>query len=96
LRPCRVRHPVQPPDTLRFALGCPLLVQVGTKDRIAPPDVGRRAAAKAGLRAELREYPVDHLDVYDGPGRDAMLADQIDFARRALDEVSPVMRRGAM
>jgi pimeloyl-ACP methyl ester carboxylesterase len=83
---------------IRFAsrVGCPLLVQVGTKDRIAPPDVGRRAAAKAGLRAELREYPVDHLDVYDGRGRDAMLADQIDFARRALDEVSPVMGRGAM
>ena len=83
---------------IRFAsrVGCPLLVQVGTKDRIAPPDVGRRAAAKSGLRAELREYAVDHLDVYDGRGRDAMLADQIDFARRALDEVSPVMRRVAM
>ena len=75
---------------VRFAsrVGCPLLVQVGIKDRIAPPDGGRRAAAKAGILAELREYPVDHLDVYDGGGRDAMLADQIDFVRRALDEVS--------
>jgi uncharacterized protein len=62
-------------------------VQVGTKDKFAPPGAGRRAAAKAGRQAELREYPVDHLDVYDGPGRDEMLADQIDFARRAVGRI---------
>jgi uncharacterized protein len=74
---------------IRFArrVGCPLLIQVGTKDKFAPPSGGRRAAAKARPRAELREYPVDHLDVYDGPGRDEMLADQIDFARRAVDQM---------
>jgi pimeloyl-ACP methyl ester carboxylesterase len=69
-------------------LECPLLIQVGTEDKIAPPDGARRAAAKAGPRAELREYPVDHLDVYDGPGRDKMLSDQIDFARRAVERKS--------
>jgi uncharacterized protein len=69
-------------------LECPLLIQVGTEDKIAPPDGARRAAAKAGPRAELREYPVDHLDVYDGPGRDELLSDQIDFARRAVERKS--------
>ena len=69
-------------------LECPLLIQVGTEDTIAPPDGARRAAAKAGPRAELREYPVDHLDVYDGPGRDELLTDQIDFARRAVERKS--------
>ena len=69
-------------------LECPLLIQVGTEDKIAPPDGARRAAAKAGPRAELREYPVDHLDVYDGPGRDELLTDQIDFARRAVERKS--------
>jgi uncharacterized protein len=74
---------------IRFAkrVACPLLVQVGTNDKLAPPRAGRRATAKAGCQAELREYQVDHLDVYDGPGRDEMLADQIDFARRAVGRV---------
>jgi hypothetical protein len=28
------------------------------------------------------------LDVYDGPGRDKMLTEQIDFARRAVERKS--------
>jgi hypothetical protein len=69
-------------------LACPLLIQVGTEDTIAPPNGARRAAAKAGPRAELRDYPVDHLDVHDGPGRDELLSDQMDFARRAVERNS--------
>src|ERR1700740_614283 len=74
---------------IRFAkrVACSLLVLVGTNEQVAPPRAGRRATAKAGCQAELREYQVDHLDVYDGPGRDEMLADQIDFARRAVGRV---------
>lgn len=63
---------------------CPLLVQVGTNDGITSPRTGHRAAAKAGPRAELREYPFDHLGVYAGPGHERALADQLDFLRRAL------------
>jgi pimeloyl-ACP methyl ester carboxylesterase len=77
-------------------LECPLLIQVGTEDTIAPTDDARRTAAKAGHRAELREYPVDHLDVYDGPGRDKMLSDQIDFARRAVGPMSPAAKTDAV
>lgn len=66
-------------------LTCPLLIQVGTEDKIAPPDGARRTAAKAGHRAQLREYPVDHMSVYVGSGREMLLADQIDFARRAVE-----------
>ena len=74
---------------IRFAkrLDCPLLVQVGTNDKMAPPATGRRATAKAGRQAEFREYPVDHLDVYERPGCDEILADQIDFARRTVGRV---------
>jgi hypothetical protein len=36
----------------------------------------------------MREYPVDHLDVYDGPERDELLTDQIGFARRAVERKS--------
>lgn len=71
---------------IRFAsrVGCPLLVQAGTSDTICPPQAARRAAAKAGARGELREYPVDHLDVYAGPGQERALADQLAFLRRCL------------
>ncbi|MGB6457440.1 MAG: alpha/beta fold hydrolase [Streptosporangiaceae bacterium] len=70
---------------IRFAsrVRCPLLVQVGSSDSICPPPAGRRAAAKAGSRAELREYPVDHLDVYAGAWQERALADQLDFLGRA-------------
>ena len=71
---------------IRFAsrVSCPLLVQVGTSDSICPPPAGRRAVAKAGARAELREYPVDHVDVYSGAGQEQALADQLDFLHRCL------------
>ena len=65
-------------------MSCPLLVQVGTSDSICPPQAGRRAVAKAGARAELREYPVDHVDVYVGAWQERALADQLDFLRRCL------------
>ena len=71
---------------IRFAsrVSCPLLVQVGTSDSICPPQAGRRAVPKAGARAELREYPVDHVDVYVGAWQERALADQLDFLRRCL------------
>ena len=71
---------------VRFAsrVSCPLLVQVGTSDNICPPQAGRRAVPKAGARAELREYPVDHVDVYAGAWQERALDDQLDFLRRCL------------
>ncbi|MEU9294391.1 alpha/beta fold hydrolase [Streptomyces sp. NPDC048266] len=72
------------PTTFVARLTCPLLVQIGTKDRIAPPDAARRTARKAGRRAELHQYPVDHLDVYAGPGQRHVLVDQLDFLTRVL------------
>ena len=71
---------------IRFAsrVSCPLLVQVGTSDSICPPQAGRRAVPKAGARAELREYPVDHVDVYAGAWQERALDDQLDFLRRCL------------
>ena len=83
---------------IRFAsrVSCPLLVQVGTSDTICPPAAGRRAAAKAGPLAELREYPVDHLDVYAGAWQEQALADQLDFLRRCAQPASaPAGERGS-
>lgn len=64
---------------------CPMLVQVGANDQVAPPNAARRTAKKAGRRAQLREYPVDHFDVYQGPWQRRALADQLDFFSRVLD-----------
>ena len=75
-------------------VSCPLLVQVGTIDTICPPAAGRRAAAKAGPHAELREYPVDHLDVYAGAWQQRVLADQLGFLRRVQPASAAAGERG--
>ena len=77
--------PVNRPITAAGRLGCPILVQVGTHDRVAPPVAARRTAKKAGASALLCEYPVDHFDVYDGPWQQRMLRDQIGFLTRVLE-----------
>ena len=72
------------PITKAGKLTCPILVQPGTDDRIAPPAAARKAARRAGYWAQLREYPADHLDFYDGPWQQRVLADQLDFLERDL------------
>lgn len=72
------------PITKAGKLTCPILVQPGTDDRIAPPAAARKAARRAGYWAQLREYPADHLDFYDGPWQQRVLADQLDFLKHDL------------
>jgi pimeloyl-ACP methyl ester carboxylesterase len=64
-------------------VSCPLLVQVGDHDSVAPPQAARAAARKA--RAELRAYPIDHFDVYTGHWQKRALSDQVAFLHRHLD-----------
>ncbi|HUR04997.1 MAG TPA: alpha/beta hydrolase [Nonomuraea sp.] len=70
------------PGRLASRLTCPVLVQVGENDSVAPPAAARRAAARAGRHAELLTYPVDHFDVYAGPWQRQALADQLEFLSR--------------
>lgn len=65
-------------------LRSPILVQLGTNDRVAPAAAARRTAKKAGPLAQLREYPVDHFDVYEGRWQRRALADQLGFLKSAL------------
>ncbi|MEU0405320.1 alpha/beta fold hydrolase [Streptomyces sp. NPDC006197] len=81
------------PTTFVGRLACPILVQIGTRDRIAPAGAARRTARRAGRYGELREYPVDHLDVYAGPGQQRALADQLDFLSRVLGPARPGRHR---
>lgn len=65
-------------------LHCPWLVCVGEADRVAKPGPAI-AAARRAPKGELRTYPgLDHFDVYDGVGHEALIADQLDFLERHL------------
>ncbi len=77
------------PGRVAHRLRTPLLVQYGEHDAVAPPAAAKRAAVKAGRYAEVRSYPVDHFDVYQGEWQQRALADQIEFLSRHLS-TSPV------
>lgn len=83
------RHALQAaanrPTAFAGRLACPMLMQIGTNDAVVPPSAARRAAKKAGYGAQLREYPVDHLDVFQDPWRQQALVDQLEFLTRVLD-----------
>lgn len=68
-------------------VGCPMLVQVGAQDTIVAPGPGEAMAAR--VRAELRSYPADHFDVYEGPVHERVLRDQLEFLSRHLAVQAP-------
>ena len=72
------------PGRVAHQLRTPLLVQYGERDAVAPPAAAKRAAAKAGRYGEVRAYPVDHFDVYQGPWQHRALTDQIEFLHQHL------------
>jgi fermentation-respiration switch protein FrsA (DUF1100 family) len=72
------------PTRTAASLRTPMLVQIGENDAVAPPSAARRAARRAGRHAEVRTYPLDHFDVYDGFWQEQVLADQIEYLTRQL------------
>jgi pimeloyl-ACP methyl ester carboxylesterase len=76
-------------------LHCPWLVCVGDADRVAHPAQAIAAARRAPL-GELHVYPgVDHFDIYDGPEHEAVVADQIAFLHRHLQEEAALAPQAA-
>ncbi|MBB6551837.1 alpha/beta hydrolase [Nonomuraea rubra] len=68
-------------------LTCPLLVCVAAEDQETPLETTRVLAERAP-RGELRVYPGTHFTFYTDPTfRDGVVADQIDFYRRAFTTV---------
>ncbi|MDG4666359.1 alpha/beta fold hydrolase [Mycobacterium sp. 236(2023)] len=66
------------PTHLASRIRCPVLVQIGDRDRSAPPQASARAAAKAA--AEVRKYDSDHFDVWPGGTHfDEVMIDQQSF-----------------
>lgn len=72
------------PTTAAPKIRCPMLVQIGTNDQVAPPAAARRTADRAGGPTTLQQYPVDHFDVYAGEWQAAVLADEVAFLARTL------------
>jgi uncharacterized protein len=71
------------PGKRAAALACPLLVQVGTRDVVTPPEPARKAA-RAAPRGELADYDAGHFDVYVGETFERSVADQLEFLDRHL------------
>jgi pimeloyl-ACP methyl ester carboxylesterase len=69
-------------------LPCPMLVQIGDRDAIAPVKAAEDAAWRATGRAEVRTYPIGHFDIYTGPPFERAIADQLHFLRRHVGEPS--------
>ncbi len=72
------------PGRMATRLTTPILVQVAENDHVAPPAAAWGAALAAGAHAEVRNYPLDHFDVYEGPWQRQILADQIVFLDQQL------------
>ncbi len=81
---CWLYEPFNRPVKKMAELPCPILVQVAEKDSIAPPEAAKQAAWRAKGRAEVREYPCNHFDIYLGEWRERAVADQLHFLRRHL------------
>lgn len=60
---------------------CPILFAICASDTVAPPHATRRHAAKA-QRADIREYPCGHFDIYLGGDFERATADYIEFLQR--------------
>ncbi|MEZ0578411.1 alpha/beta hydrolase [Nocardioides sp. MH1] len=64
-------------------VACPLLVQIADFDQSAPPHAAAKAAFKG--RAEVRHYPCDHFDVFEGkPWHGPALTHAVSFLTRHL------------
>ncbi|MFD9614965.1 alpha/beta hydrolase [Streptomyces sp. NPDC059083] len=73
----------------------PLLIQVGDNDTVVSTPAAVRAARKATAFSELRNYPVDHFDVYGDPWLSTILHDQIEFLSRRLGTSDQTQRNAS-
>jgi uncharacterized protein len=76
-------------------LPCPILVQIADHDAVAPVKAAQEAAWRATGRAEVRNYPIGHFDVYTGAPFERALADQVHFLSRHLTAGSARSAAGA-
>jgi pimeloyl-ACP methyl ester carboxylesterase len=77
-------------------LPCPILVQIGDHDAIAPPKAAEDAAWLATGRAEVRTYPIGHFEAFLGEPFERAVADQLHFLTRHLTSAARAASNGAV
>ena len=63
---------------------CPVLIQVGEKDNLVPPDSAHKVTELLGERAELHEYPIGHFEIYEGEYFERSVDIQVSFFQKHL------------
>jgi uncharacterized protein len=76
--------PFNRPITRVGHIRCPVLLQVGENDAVAPPAAIDRVARRLGGRAEVCRYPAGYFDVYVEPWRTRNIDDQVAFLTKHL------------
>jgi pimeloyl-ACP methyl ester carboxylesterase len=81
---CTLEVAFNRPGTVARRLSAPLLVQTGDHDTVVPSSAAVRAGHRTAGPSEVRQYPVDHFDVYAEPWLSRLAADQVEFLTRHL------------
>jgi pimeloyl-ACP methyl ester carboxylesterase len=63
---------------------CPVLVQICTRDSVAPVTAAEEAVRRLGARGEVRRYDIGHFEPYFGAPFERSVADQVEFLARHL------------
>jgi pimeloyl-ACP methyl ester carboxylesterase len=79
-----VAIPFNRPITRVGRIRCPVLLQIGEHDAVAPADAIESVARRLGGRAEVRRYPAGHFDVYVEPWLTKNIEDQVAFFTKHL------------
>jgi fermentation-respiration switch protein FrsA (DUF1100 family) len=63
---------------------CPVLVQICTRDSVAPGPAAEEAVRRLDARGEVRRYDIGHFEPYFGVPFERSVADQVEFLTRHL------------
>jgi fermentation-respiration switch protein FrsA (DUF1100 family) len=66
------------------AVRCPVLVQVCTRDSVAPSDAAEEAIRRLGPHGEAKRYDIGHFEPYFGAAFERSVSDQLEFLTRHL------------
>jgi uncharacterized protein len=63
---------------------CPVLIQICEKDNLVSMDSALNTAKILGEYAEVKQYPIEHFDIYLGEHFEKSVGDQIIFLKKHL------------
>ena len=72
------------PVSMAGRVPCPWLIQICQRDTVAPTSSAEKAARRAGARATVRRYDIDHFAIYVDDGFEQAITDQTAFLRHHL------------